>query len=299
MQRNVNQTHSKKKLSVFIVIIAVLAVALGAAVWISDNGKKGWIDVNADIGADKLSKIQLEAKSPVEFPKDPIVVTQSIEKDSAFEKGVLDGTFKYVIKNVEIYDNLQDAKIAISDLPDSLGQTRARLLIRGFDGKKAISIPGSYVLDGRTGKFIDDCYLLIFELDITNIDVMYYESDSIFDYLNTDIFRTDGLFKLYIYNENFEEDSYASSANGYVDFDVIYIKETAKEETGILKTFKAPKGKTTTIHIGFIVLDNSTDAFTKVGLQFCDQPINECIEKDHIYWFNMSKMIEDYKNSRG
>ena len=159
MQRNniYKKTTKKneKKLSVVIVTIALLIIALGVAVWISGNGTKGWIDVKADIGADKSNAEQLEAKSPVEFPEEPIVVTQSIEKDSAFEKGVLDGTFKYVIKNVEIYDNLQDAKIAISDLPDSLGQTRARLLIRGFDGKKAISIPGSYVLDGRTGKFID------------------------------------------------------------------------------------------------------------------------------------------------
>ena len=298
MQRNSNQIQSnkvakksEKKLSVVIVTIALLIIALGVAVWISGNGTNGWIDVNADIGADKSNAEQLEAKSPVEFPEEPIVVTQSIEKDSAFDlPGNIDGTIEYVIKNVEIFDNLQDAGISYSELFDRFTSGDLNYQFYSADEKKTINMASNNLINGKTNQFIDDCYLLMFEVEITNVNAVYDVQDSRFNYLNTDIFRGTDLFTLYSYNETLGEYSHSN---------LVYVKENAEAETGVWGTVKLSKGQPAKLHIGFIVFDNSNNAFSEMGLKFCEKSIDYCDENGYIYWFNMSKMIEDYKNGRG
>lgn len=287
---------SKKRPSVAIIAIAVLAVALIAFVLISGNGTKGLVDANADNGSNQPSDQQLEAKSPVEFPKEPIVMTLSTEKKSSYDlPGNIDGTIKYIINGVEIYDSLSEAGIAYSELLENFRLGESNYRIYSANQKKSIDINSNNLVDGKTGKFIDDCYLLVFEVEMTNVDAVYDVQDSTFNYLNTDIFRGIDLFTLSYYHRitQFFPEEYGVSS-------LVYVKEDAKAESGVPGTVKLPKGQPTKLHLGFIVFDSTGEAFTRMGLKLCGEAsFDECSEKGHIYWFNMSKMIEEYKKDRG
>ena len=292
---NQSKKAAKKRSSVVIIAIVILAVVLTAFVVISGNGTNGWIDANVDNGTNQPDVPQLEAKSPVEFPQEPIVMTLSTEKKSSYDNpGNIDGTIKYTINGVETYDNLSDAGIAYSELFERFRIGEFHYQIYSIDQKKTIEIDSNNLVDGKTGKFINDCYFLLFEVEITNVDAVYDVQDSTFNYLNTDIFRGTDLFTLWYYHRTTDFFS-----KGYSCSNLVYVRENAEAESGVWGTVKLSKGQPTKLNLGFIVLDNTGEAFTRMGLKLCDKSVTDCDENRYIYWFNLSKIIEEYQNSRG
>lgn len=285
-QEGANSTKGKDNRITLFIVIAVCAVALALVVVISGNGTNGLIDANADFGNSESTPLLLEAKSPVEFPEEPITVEGLYDSTDSFNTYSFSGSFQYKVNSVEIVDNLYEYGLKPSDLDPSTNWEAGMYYthIYMFNGKKSISLAGPFYLNTETGQFLDDIYLMIFEIEIYNIDASWHSSDMAFDYADTDIFRAEQFFCLKNYNENFDD--------GYCEFPFAYLKEN-NSGIDVLGTFKAERGKTTTLHVGFLASDNLENGYSNMELTCADNSASaRCC-------FNMSKMVEDFKANGG
>lgn len=262
-----NRKHFKN--SSFLIII-FLIVALIIVLILSKYGKNNFINDN-EVNTNPITS---ESKDTVEFPQGPFEVNGKYDPNDIFSTAKLSGSLNYLIRSVEIVENIRNKGIDPVEFSPML-EYDGNVTVTLYDNK-VLSLTSPYFFDGETGDLLG-CSMLLFQIEITNINASFNTSDSSFDYTNMSVFRGDEMFHL-IY-----------TCNGTnMEAPLAYIKSTSVSETSNWSSFKIEKGETATLDIGFIVGNRSEDVFSNIGLY-----VGENIKSDNnnIHWFNMSKVF--------
>ena len=194
-------------------------------------------------------KKDLPADDPIKVSgKSRTVHVTEIKEAKKGYKEVPAGTLQYCVKNIGVYDNLYATGASSKDILQSWK------IVSGFEYYDDHNEPQRQAFNdafnSKTGKLNDGFYLVEYEIELTNVDSHL----STFD---------DSLFRLQTYCNYSEEYGRSDCLIGVPQ---AYILEHDRGTSGNNDTFTLEKGKTRTLHVGFIVNDNHRGSLSQIGL---------------------------------
>ena len=253
--------------------------------------QKGIVPMSENVRKADLNsgKMNLPATSTVQFPEEEI--------ECEFNNNYCDtGSYKYKINSLTIYDNLNDAGVKASELNKNLEFIRPQY-VHSFNEKGIRStraIKQSELVDKKTGELVDNAYIFEFEIELTNIDANCSFDGSMFNFDKTSYFQGDSFFSLGTYDKY---DSHATPE--YQHISIAYLKESNQNETNYSCTFKMEPGKTTTVHVGFMAIDNNVGGFEQMFIHIGSKRSSEASASNPRYvFFNASKAIDEFEKNK-
>lgn len=218
--------------------------------------------VKKDLPADDSIKVSGKSRT--------VNVTEIKEAKKGY-KEVPAGTLKYSVNKISVYDNLYATGASSKDVLQSWR------IVSGFEYYDDHNEPQRQsftdAFNSKTGKLNDGFYLVEYEIELTNIDSHLTSFD-------------DSIFRLLTYCNYTEEYGRNDSLTGVPQ---AYILEHDPDTSGNNDTFTLEKGKTRTLHVGFIVNDNHRGSLSQIGLS-----VGSALEDDMDY-VNITKAVEKMK----
>lgn len=193
---------------------------------------------------------------------------------------VNDGEMYYTLKNVTVVQKLNDANISPDDLDTeasvacNVGTEQQMNLINPLNANPRLS-DKAFLFDKETGELADNCYLLIFEIDVTNNSMKNkynsWSQENIFT-LNTlpgiIVKRNDGIFD--------------------PCYEIGYFNESGQCAVDQYPCFELNIGETKSFVIGYFVYDASENPLSQLGFFYkWEYPFNQ---NNVIYWFDLSEL---------
>lgn len=228
-------------------------------------------------------KLILPANSPVKFSKEFRSV-DIVDYDGS------SGKLAYRILHADLFNNLyatgaEKAVVNFQSLDDA-----AYKKVKHDDSGRVIKSNYSGVYNKKTGELADGYYILELEIEVKNTDAQNNMSIS-FDYRGTHIFNK--MIHAYQY------DKY--SPGKMEGLELVYLKEDEVARTGQYGDFMLKKGKSRKLHAGFLFTDNNAGGPEQIsfsfGWIFYANEFEGYHTVDTVY-FNVSKLIEDFENSK-
>lgn len=263
---------SKRHKKLMMLVIALVAVIVVLVITTILGGKnKGNL---RSLPSKQTSNVSNTDYTTDEEPIHQVTVNQQIALSGFNEKEIY-----CTLQSITPYTNFDDAGIALSDL-DSDVSISCNV---GLDSQTVLFHPNknnphnskwNYYVDQKTGRLVQHCYLLLMDIEITNVkasnDKNSWNDKNIFtlNYLpNIIIKRDDGGFD--------------------VASDIAYFDQTGQCAVEQYPCFELNIGETKHFKVGYLVCDKSSMPLSKIGLSYVwAYPFNE---NNIFYWLNLYK----------
>ena len=249
-----------KSICVLLVLSMSLVFATGCSSEDENAPGKEYYFQAPDVASD-------ECVAP-SFPSETFVINSNTNT-------LVTGELQLKINKMEIFDNLNDANISPNDVT-------ANHVSYSFTNGRDMFLMYPYYFDGETGQLVDDCYLFMFEAEITNVDAEYKNP---YDETQSTCFELLNIFSLHDFSYDSNEGTLGSGG-------VAYFAEGRQSETsGHDGMFDLNKGETKTLHFGFLGFDRCESPFTRMGITLGGSGYEAVV-----YWFDASELIAELKN---
>ncbi len=225
-----------------------------------------------------LSTENTETVSTADSAEQPQIASSDFElKLNYYENN---GEMYYTLKRVTVVKNLYDAQIALNELDSSVnvsfnvGTEQQANLINPLNENPRFADKARYI-DKNTGTLADNCYLLLFELDVTNNSL----KNTFNSWSQENIFTFNTLPEIIVKRDDGGFDP---------SFDICYFNESGKCAVDQYPCFELNIGEIKSFVVGYIVYDASENPLSQLGFSYkWEYPFNQ---NNVIHWFDLSKL---------
>ncbi len=260
--------RSKTILTLAVSLVAVIVVLICVSAF---GGKDN--NTSQDQQSEYFRNVSPTDSYSTDISGHTVTVNQRMELDG-FDQDEIYCT----VKSVTPYTDFNEAGITLSDLDSDVGISYDI----GLDSQNVLFHPDknnphhkslNYYVDEKTEKLVNHCYLLMMDVEITNVKARNDNNS----WADKNVFTLNALPEIIVKRDDGGFD--LPTGDG-----VAYFDQTGKCSVNQYPCFELKVGETKQFTIGYLVYDKSSQPLSKVGLSYVwSYPFNE---NNVFYWLN-------------